>query len=78
MVAGLAAARAIKWDLDSLIQELMMALVGYTGDIFVDSSDQDPRYQQLRRAGQLELLLHRLSCCCTGMLVQMQVISSSV
>jgi hypothetical protein len=47
MFAGLSASRPIKWDLDSLIQELMMALVGYTGDIFVDSSKQDPRYQQL-------------------------------
>jgi hypothetical protein len=35
----------IQWCLDDLIQELMAALVGYTGDIFVDnSSNLDPRY----------------------------------
>jgi hypothetical protein len=34
----------IQWDLDNLLQELMLALVGYTGDIFVDNSNHDPRY----------------------------------
>lgn len=32
-----------QWDLDSLLQELMLALVGYTADIFVDSSTDNPR-----------------------------------
>lgn len=32
-----------QWDLDSLLQELVLALVGYTGDIFVDSSTDNPR-----------------------------------
>ncbi len=35
----------IEWSLDDLLQELIVALVGYTGDIFVDSSEgSDPRY----------------------------------
>jgi hypothetical protein len=34
----------IQWSLDNLLQELMLALVGYTGDIFVDNSNHDPRY----------------------------------
>jgi hypothetical protein len=65
MFAGLAAARPITWDLESLIQEIMMALVGYTGDVFVDSNNKDPRYQQLEpcaaevACAQVALLLHR-------------------
>lgn len=47
----------ITWCLDDLIQELMMALVGYTGDIFVDnSSNVDPRYSHTHPvAGLLSL-----------------------
>lgn len=36
----------VQWDLDSLLQELMLALVGYTGDIFVENSNADPRQVQ--------------------------------
>lgn len=44
------AAQGIQWGLDDLLQELLMALVGYTGDIFVDNSNDDPRYPPVRLA----------------------------
>lgn len=40
---GTTGSHGVQFDLQSLLQDLLLALVGVTGDIFVDSSAQDPR-----------------------------------